>query len=38
MNSRERPEENSFGAREVITAWLLALVVITAMSVLLTVG
>ena len=28
MSSGEPPEENSFGAREVITAWLLVLIVI----------
>ena len=38
MNSREPHEEKSFGPREVISAWLLVLIVLTAINVLLTVA
>jgi hypothetical protein len=38
MNSREPPEEKSFGPREVISAWLLVLIVLTAINVLLTIA
>jgi hypothetical protein len=38
MNSREPLEEKRVGAREVISAWLLVLIVLTAINVLLTVA